>query len=116
MGAQYPQFVETRKTTFRGLKGVDVSVNFRSVRELAVMYPEIGERLRHIREHFSDLTQKEWAERHGFNPTQYNNWEKGVRRIPVEAAEKLCELYGLTLDFIYRGRRDGLADTALNVL
>lgn len=58
------------------------------------------------------MTQRAWAERHGFNPTQYNNWERGVRRIPLEASEKLCKLYGVTLDFIYLGRRDGLSDTA----
>lgn len=80
------------------------------------MYPEIAERLRQIREHFSDLNQKEWAEKHGFNVTQYNNWEKGVRRIPVEAADKLCDTYGLTLDFIYRGRRDGLSETSRKAL
>lgn len=75
-------------------------------------YPEIAARLSRIRKGFSDLSQKEWATREGFNPTQWNNWETGVRRIPVEASERLCERYGLTLDFIYRGRRDGLSDTA----
>lgn len=75
-------------------------------------FPEIGARLTRIREVFSDLSQKAWAERHGFQQTQVNNWEKGARRIPVESAEKLCTLYGLTLDFIYRGRRDGLSEKA----
>lgn len=79
-------------------------------------YAAIGARLAAIREGFSDLKQKAWAERHQFNPTQWNNWERGVRRIPVECAEKLCGLYGLTLDFIYLGRRDGLAERASKVL
>lgn len=79
-------------------------------------YPVIGARLVAIREGFSDLNQRDWAERHQFNKTQYNNWERGVRRIPVECAEKLCLLYGLTLDFIYMGRRDGLSDKASKVL
>lgn len=78
----------------------------------AATYPDIGHRLSAIRRAFSDMTQQSWAEKHGFTPTQYNNWEKGTRRIPVEAAERLCEVYGLTLDFIYRGRRDGLSETA----
>jgi len=81
-----------------------------------VPYPEIAARLMALRQHFSDLSQKDWAERHGFNRTQYNNWEKGVRRIPVEAAEKLCDRYGLTLDAIYRGRLDGLSENARNIL
>ena len=79
-------------------------------------YSDIGARLELIRKGYSDLNQGAWAEKHNFNVTQYNNWEKGVRRIPVDAAERLCDRYGLTLDFIYRGRRDGLSSTALNVL
>lgn len=79
-------------------------------------YPVIGSRLVAVRQAFSDLSQRAWAEKHGFNPTQYNSWEKGVRRIPLEAAEKLAASYGLTLDFVYLGRRDGLSETARNSL
>lgn len=79
-------------------------------------YPNIGQRLEATRKAFSDLSQKAWAEKHGFNHTQYNNWETGSRRIPVEAAEKLCELYGLTLDFVYRGKRNGLPENLLKSL
>lgn len=75
-------------------------------------YSEIGLRLRAIREGFSDLSQKDWAEKHGFNKTQYNNWEKGTRRITVDAASRLCDTYGLTLDAIFRGRLDALGDSA----
>ena len=82
----------------------------------AETYPEIGKRLEAIRAAFSDLNQKDWAEKHHFGTTQYNNWEKGARRIPVDAAERLCDTYGLTLDFVYRGRRDGLSDKARNAL
>lgn len=71
---------------------------------------EIGERLARIRWAFSDQSQKEWAKKNRFNPTQYNNWERGNRRIPVEKAMDLCERYGVTLDFVYRGRSDGLPD------
>lgn len=79
-------------------------------------YYIIGERLVSVRQAFSDLSQKAWAEKHGFNQTQYNNWEKGTRRIPLEAAEKLAAAYGLTLDFLYLGRRDGLSESARKVL
>lgn len=74
-------------------------------------YAEIGARLAALRRAVSDFNQKEWAERHGFNPTQYNNWETGARRIPVEYAEKLDDLYGVTLDWVYRGKRSGLSET-----
>jgi transcriptional regulator with XRE-family HTH domain len=74
---------------------------------------EIGNRLRRLRETYAPgLSQREWAERHNFSPTQYNNWEKGKRRITVDEAQRLCDAYGLTLDFVYRGRRDGLSENA----
>ena len=71
-------------------------------------YSEIGQRIKSIRIHFSDFSQKDWAEKHSFNPTQYNNWERGTRRIPVEAAIILAEDYSVTLDFIYQGKIAGL--------
>ena len=73
-------------------------------------------RLRAVRMAFSDLEPGEWAKKIGFNRTQYSNWENGQRRIPVDRAEKLCDLYGLTLDSVYRGRRDGLSERASKVL
>ncbi len=83
----------------------------------ASTYPDIGRRLLAVRHGFApELSQKAFAERHHFATTQYNNWETGARRIPVEAAEKLCEAYGLTLDFVYRGRRDGLSESASKVV
>jgi transcriptional regulator with XRE-family HTH domain len=83
----------------------------------ALTYPDIGQRLIAIRQGFApDLSQKAFADRHAFGHTQYNNWETGARRIPVDAAETLCEAYGLTLDFVYRGRRDGLSEKASKVL
>lgn len=78
-------------------------------------YAEIGERLRAIRVGFSEMSQKAWAQKNGFSVTQYNNWEKGTRRIPIDAAERLSDTYGLTLDAIYRGRLDGLSEKARNV-
>lgn len=79
-------------------------------------YLEIGRRLTAIRVAESSMSQKEWAEKHGFSPTQYNNWEKGVRRITVDEAERLCDLYGLKLDFIYRGNVSGLPENIRNAL
>lgn len=79
-------------------------------------YSEIGRRLHQIRTGFSDLSQKDWAEKHGFSVTQYNNWENGTRRITVDAADILVDRYNLSLDFIYRGRLDGLSETARKIL
>ena len=62
------------------------------------------------------MNQKDWAQKHNFNQTRYNNWEKGIRRIPVDEAETLADLYSLDLDFIFRGRRSGLSEYARKVL
>lgn len=80
-------------------------------------YAAIAARLRRLREIMApDASQTEWAALHGFERTQLNNWETGVRRISVDAAERLCARYGLTLDWIYRGREDGLPASLRNVL
>lgn len=79
-------------------------------------YVEIGRRIEAVRQSFTDLSQREFSLKHGFNPTQWNNWATGTRRIPLECSEKLAAAYGLTLDWIYLGRRDGLAERASKVL
>lgn len=79
-------------------------------------YSEIGERLAQLRSAMSEPQKKSWALKHGFQVTQYQHWEKGSRRIPIDAAERLCDRYGLTLDWIYRGRADGLPASLRNVL
>jgi hypothetical protein len=78
----------------------------------SLLYIDIGMRLAQIRQHYSDLKQAPWAEKNGWGVTQWNNWEKGVRRISVDEAERLVDTYdGVTLDFIYRGKRDGLSES-----
>lgn len=116
MKTAYPHFVEQCKTTIGGLQNRPQIVNNYAMMAELAQYLEIGGRLAAVRLAFSDLKQNMWAEKHGFNPTQWNNWEKGARRIPVENAERLCALYGLTLDFIYLGRRDGLSESAAKAL
>lgn len=116
MPTLYPQFVDPCNTTNGGLRKSPQFVNVCPMAKTEFDYPEIADRLARIRKAFSDLSQKDWAGKHGFNQTQYNNWGKGSRRIPVDDAEKLCGLYGLTLDFIYRGRRDGLSESASKAL
>lgn len=40
--------------------------------------------------------------------TRWSNFEGGKRRITLDVAVKLCDRYGLTLDWIYRGDPSGL--------
>ena len=115
MQAVYPHQVDDGKTTNSGLRD---TVHFAIGAPMApndTPFEEIGRCLEAIRIGFSDMSQRAWTEKHGFNPTQYNNWAKGTRRINVDAAEHLCRVYGLTLDAIYRGRYDGLSEKVLKV-
>lgn len=116
MDAIYPHLVDEYNSTICGLHKNPPLVDYANMANHDYPYEEIGSRLEAMRTAYSDLKQRQWAEKHGFNPTQYNNWAKGGRRITVEAAERLCDTYGVTLDFIYRGRRDGLSETASKAL
>lgn len=116
MSGLYPHNVDYVKSTIGCLHASNGFGKLRPMTEDPYPYKEIGERLEALRRGFSDLDQKGWAEKHGFNKTQYNNWAKGSRRIPVESAEHLCDRYNLTLDAIYRGRVAGLSDTLLKIL
>lgn len=49
------------------------------------------------------LNQATFAQSLGVKVTQYNNWETGLRQPSVAAAIKICETYGVTLDWLFRG-------------
>ena len=107
--------VDTVKSTNGGLRNISVSVDYSDMMHRPD-YSAIGARLTKIRTGFSDLSQKAWAEKNGFSVTQYNNWEKGTRRISVDAAEELVERYSVTLDYIFRGNEAGLSEKVRNSL
>ncbi|WP_368073919.1 helix-turn-helix domain-containing protein [Sulfitobacter sp. SK012] len=80
------------------------------------VYTNIGARIRAIRLAFGGTSQKDWCDMHNFSTSQYNNWESGLRRISIDEAMKLCDIYGIDLDYIYRGKRDGLSANAAKLL
>lgn len=49
------------------------------------------------------LNQREFASRAGIATNTYGQYETGTRLISPKRAVDLCEQYGLTLDWIYRG-------------
>ena len=65
-------------------------------------YWKIGRRIRLIRE-TTGMTKTDFAAICGYNYTRYINWESGHRRMMPDEAEVLCNKFGVTLDFIYRG-------------
>lgn len=73
----------------------------------------VGNRLYKIRyvakrvANFEAKSQEEYADKLGLSAGSYSQWETGYGKITLPNAIKLCEkLEGVTLDYIYRGRRE----------
>lgn len=54
------------------------------------------------------LTQAEFGRRAGIAANTLNQWERAKGRPGLDQALLLCEAFGLTLDWIYRGDPSGL--------
>ena len=64
----------------------------------------VYKRVRDLRED-SDKTQKEIALMLNMQPTVYQRYERGERELPLWAAIKLADYYGVSLDYLV-GRSD----------
>ena len=64
----------------------------------------VYKRVRDLRED-NDKTQKEIAALLNMQPTVYQRYERGERELPLWAAIKLADYYGVSLDYL-GGRRD----------
>lgn|SRR5262249_14289923 len=67
----------------------------------------VAERLRLTREAL-DLTQASLGRLAGISAQAWNNYERGLYRISIDQAVRLCITTGVTLDWIYRGEMRGL--------
>lgn len=67
----------------------------------------IGARLMQARQALG-MTQAQMADQAGIARNAYNQWERGVERPSLGLALQLCDTFGLTLDWIYRGDPSGL--------
>lgn len=76
----------------------------------------IGERVRAMRVAFTSDSVRTFAKKMGVSAMAISSWETGSRRVTVESAERYCDLFGVTLDWIYRGRRDCLSEKASKIL
>ena len=57
------------------------------------------------------MDQGQFAEGVGKRQSTCSGWETGSRPPGLPMAHKLCDKYGLTLDYIYRGVTAGLPST-----
>ncbi|UWU73054.1 helix-turn-helix domain-containing protein [Bradyrhizobium huanghuaihaiense] len=67
----------------------------------------LAERLRRTRESMK-LKQADWCRFVGIGPQAWNNYERGINRISIDQAIKVCVATGVSLDWIYRGQLSGL--------
>ena len=68
---------------------------------------DIATRLRHTREALG-VNQREFARRVNLKPNRYSQYETGARPLTINAAHRICDEYGVTLDWLYRGDRSRL--------
>ena len=73
---------------------------------------EIGARLRAARVALG-LSQAELARGIGVRPNTYNQWESGKRLVDPLVAADICDRFGITMDWIYRGSTLGLPQSLL---
>jgi transcriptional regulator with XRE-family HTH domain len=64
-------------------------------------------RLRHTRVALG-INQTEFARRVHLKQNRYNQYESGARALTIDAANRICDEYGVTLDWLYRGDRSML--------
>jgi len=67
----------------------------------------VGRRLAAVRKALG-LNQIEFAAPANLSQPQYNQFENGKRLLTVEAALRLCAVYSLSMDYLYRGDIGGL--------
>ena len=56
-------------------------------------------RIRDLRED-NDKTQQQIAQELGISQTMYARYERGANEMPIRHLIKLCEIYGVTSDYI----------------
>lgn len=68
---------------------------------------DVAERLVLTR-HALGLIQAEFARRIGVTPQALNNYERGVSRLSIDAAGRINQTFGVTSDWLFHGRMQGL--------
>ena len=71
-------------------------------------FEEEGRWITEARESVSSLNPTAFAAVLGFHKGQWSDYENGHDRISLNAAVSLYKTYGISLDFLYFGRLDGL--------
>jgi transcriptional regulator with XRE-family HTH domain len=65
----------------------------------------VGQRLRWLREVVAD-NQSQAARLIGVDQSTFSGYEAGDRLLSIQAAMRACAIWGVTLDYLYRGLLD----------
>ena len=63
----------------------------------------VGRRLEALR-HALDLSRKDFANSFGLDPSNYTKTVDGEKQLRSEAAYAIAERWGVTMDYLFRGR------------
>ena len=63
----------------------------------------VGRRLEALR-HALDLSRKDFANSFGLDPSSYTKTVDGEKQLRSEAAYAIAERWGVTMDYLFRGR------------
>lgn len=86
---------------------VDFDARVALIPAMAQSARTIARRLKSTREAI-DVTAAELCRAIDCRPNRWSQYEGGERPITLPVAIRLCEVYGLTLDWVYRGDPEGL--------
>lgn len=79
----------------------------------------VGRRLKALRD-YREKNKAEFADSVGIDRTSYGRIEKGLKPLKADMAYRIAERWGVSMDFLYRGRLtelpDSLADSLMKAL
>lgn len=73
----------------------------------------VGQRIEAAREALGIKERAEMADAIGVDRSAYTKIADGKRLMPPDALDRACDLYGLTMEFVYRGRLESIQDANL---
>lgn len=76
---------------------------------------QVAKRIKALRE-VLNLTRAEFSNRVGIDPSSYTKIEKGDKPLNIEMGYAISEVYGVPLDFIYKGQMHQLPAALLDPL
>ncbi len=71
---------------------------------------ELGKRLRWAREVVAESQARLCRDLGGVDATAWNRWERGTRYPDPVVLVRFCDVFGLTMDYLYRGDLRGVRE------